>query len=244
MNKADNKNKSGLHLSRQESYKGSIFWFILGGLSAWMALKGMIFFMENKECFLTETTSIFAVMSAFGVYLGASSFYRTRRNNKLLRNNMLPYNFDYTYELAVYKNIGDTKMKKKKICNMEISSFVSYTEWKQYILSTYIVDGSIIKSQLENFERFLNKKARLVRLEKEIVLSVTTPIVIGIVAIICSGHALKVNWGLAYIAVGMIEGVVVAAATMSSLHKYHDEECFDVDLIEIIEDYVNSQVVE
>jgi len=242
MNTADIKNKSGLHLSRRESYKGSIFWFILGVASAWMAVKGMVFYMADSECFLAEVTSLFAVLSIFSAYLGACSFYRTRRSNKILRNNMLPYNFDYIYELAVYKNIGNTK--KKRICNMEISLFASYTEWKQYILDTYIVDGSIIKSQLENFKRFLNKKARLVRLEKQIVLSVTMPIMIGIIAIICSGHAIKTDLGLGYVALGMMEGVLVVVAAMISLNQYHDEECFGVDLIEIVENYEKSKVVE
>ena len=215
------KNKDGKNLVRQESYKYSILCFVLGVLFAVLAVKGTVSFLEGTKGGLAESALLLAVQSVFSFILGARYFYRTKKSNKILKNNMLSYNFDYVYELAVYKNIGDTAKKKKKICNVEIRSFLAYTEWRDYIVNTYIEDGGIIKSQLENFKRFLNKKLRLVRLEKEIYLNVSTPIMIALVAIVCSGCAIMKSGGFTCVALGMIEAVVVAFFTILDLYQYN-----------------------
>ncbi len=111
-----------------------------------------------------DTLAVVAIITGAIVLLfGIIDLVFVNKENEYLRN--LPYRFDYVAELESYKKIG--KKKKKKF---EFAYYEKFSLWKSYIEQEYDTRKNNV-----DFYRFLNRKIRGKRDEKELMLNLMIP---------------------------------------------------------------------
>lgn len=121
---------------------------------------------------LLDTLAVVAIISGAIILLfGIIDFVFVKKENEYLRN--LPYRFDYVAESESYKMIG--KKKKEKF---EFAYYERFSLWKSYIEQEY--DN---RKNNEDFYRFLNRKLRGKRDEKELMLNLMIPFDITVLTV-------------------------------------------------------------
>lgn len=121
---------------------------------------------------LLDALAVAAIISGAIILLfGIIDFVFVKRENEYLRK--LPYRFDYVAELESYKMIG--KKKKEKF---SFAYYEKFSLWKSYIEQKYKN-----KKNNEDFYRFLNRKLRGKRDEKELMLNLMIPFDITVLTV-------------------------------------------------------------
>ena len=170
--------RNKINTLRKESVKVGIIYIAIGIVM--MAVS--IFLMIKGD--LKQSVSIVVLCGVFYLIMGIIVYVHVLSLNKHIRLNMFRYNFDYRYELMVYKNVGNIE-KKKTIEKNKILFFEYYSEWKDYIVNKYIAEDCMVSRQLDNFIRFLNSIDRQLIIDIEHTKVVCVPLYITIVAICC-----------------------------------------------------------
>lgn len=121
---------------------------------------------------LLDALAVAAIISGAIILLfGIIDFVFVKRENEYLRK--LPYRFDYVAELESYKMIG--KKKKEKF---SFAYYEKFSLWKSYIGQKYKN-----RKNNEDFYRFLNRKLRGKRDEKELMLNLMIPFDITVLTV-------------------------------------------------------------
>ncbi len=182
-----------------------------------------------NEYFLTLQYGYLIAMGIVGgiiIVAGIYSLVQVNRVNKSLAKNLFPYNFNYYYELAVYKNIGEEG--EKKIDGKTIEKLSNYSDWKDHITKQF-EDNSL--NDKENFSRFLNKRMRNAKLNKDMIAGILLPIELGIITLLCDADNLKMIVKCIY---AVISSCFVMFLCMNNQYNYGEESNFAEDVIEIV----------
>lgn len=165
--------------NRKVSNKKNVVKIIIGILLlvlAWGEIVVTVFVL-NKDWMtnLLDTLSVLAIiLGAIILLFGIMGCVFANKENEYLRN--LPYRFDYVAELESYKKIGKKKKKEFKFAYYE-----KFSLWKSYIEKEYANRKNNV-----DFYRFLNRKLRGKRDEKELMLNLVIPIDITVLTVLFS----------------------------------------------------------
>ena len=223
-------------VTRKKSNLLSVLFMVLGATLILIVILGEVFKWQFgfRRSFWLIICGIFIFFG--GMYL----FKNVNQLNIYFSNNIFQYNFDYQYELAVYKNIG--KYKDIKLDGKDIKKFGKYSEWKNHIIKwesrfagnymNYNKDKEkAYATEIEDFCRYLNKRKRNAKLTKEIATGVLIPVELGIIELVCGGDEFSMTIKFIY---AVILSFVIMFIFIRNQYNVDEEEHFTEDVIEIL----------
>ena len=161
---------------RKVSNKKNIIKIIMGFLLLILAgIEIIVTVLALKKEWMTNLldtlTVVVIITGAIILLFGIIDFVFVNKENEYLRN--LPYRFDYVAEAESYKMIG-----KKKKGKFEFAYYEKFSLWKSYIEQEYANRKNNV-----DFYRFLNRKLRGKKDEKELMLNLMIPFDITVLTV-------------------------------------------------------------
>ncbi len=161
---------------RKVSNKKNIIKIIMGFLLLILAgIEIIVTVLVLKKDWMTNLldtlTVVVIITGAIILLFGIIDFVFVNKENEYLRN--LPYRFDYVAESESYKMIG-----KKKKGKFEFAYYEKFSLWKSYIEQEYANRKNNV-----DFYRFLNRKLRGKKDEKELMLNLMIPFDITVLTV-------------------------------------------------------------
>lgn len=161
---------------RKVSNKKNIIKIIMGFLLLILAgIEIIVTVLALKKEWMTNLldtlTIVVIITGAIILLFGIIDFVFVNKENEYLRN--LPYRFDYVAEAESYKMIG-----KKKKGKFEFAYYEKFSLWKSYIEQEYANRKNNV-----DFYRFLNRKLRGKKDEKELMLNLMIPFDITVLTV-------------------------------------------------------------
>lgn len=161
---------------RKVSNRKNIIKIIMGiSLLISAGIEVVITVLVLKKAWMTNLLDILAVVviitGAIILLFGIIDFVFVNKENEYLRK--LPYRFDYVAEWESYKMIGKKKKEKSKFAYYE-----KFSVWQSYIEQEYANRKNNV-----DFYRFLNRKLRGKKDEKELMLNLMIPFDITVLTV-------------------------------------------------------------
>ncbi len=158
------------------------------------------------------------------IYSIISMIHKIKYNNTIKH---LPYNYNYIMEYKIYMAIGKTKRSRfvKNLDKIGITIPDKYSMWKKDILFRY---SSLIND--EDFYHYLIYKQRWSKIQYDMIITVLTPVEIGIMTLILSDMGDKEGGGFIILGVATI---LVIFLTIES-YRGKTESAYVSDIIDIL----------
>lgn len=225
---------------REISNKKNVVKIILGVgllLLAGIVICVTIFVMKsNWMTNFIHVISLLVIMAGFLLLIiGIFGLISVKKENEYLRN--LPYKFDHAAEYESHKKIGRKKKKKT-----EFTYFEKYSSWKSYIEKQY--DD---RKDNEDFYRFMNRKYRGKKSEKELMLNIMIPLDITLITIFFTVKPVVNEMELVILVIGMTVFLTIFLTT--NILRVNEEIYFIEDFMELVfptlhKDAVHKNIIE
>lgn len=152
-----------------------------------------------------------------------SKYWEYKRIGK--QREKAPYGFFVPDEFLRYRNVG---IDNKAISDENVLVF--YSNWKKHIIDDFGEYGV-------DFVRYLNRLHRHDMLYLEAIKTVMIPILVGYVTIYCDGFSGGYSMG-----VGLACILSIVVICCKEMVQTNDKICLYSDVMEIIEDIINSEM--
>lgn len=193
-------------------------------ITASVIIGAIVWHFASKRTIVALVSSL-VLASLFAIVFSIIDIIRKIRANRALKQ--LPYNYNDLLEYKIYKRVGRTKKDSfsKKLEKLEIVVPNKYSVWKEGILqrNRKLLDN-------EDFFHFLKYEARDLKLDRDYVAIIATPLEIAILTVFLSIHISK-GGNVLFALVLVIE---VLAFLMFGLMKSNNRISYVEDVMEVL----------